>query len=164
MVAISFSKIKFVDSIKKLWKDQTIRPYNEKRFKQIQENKNLQLYYKQRNKNGFKIGDAELEEIFKLRLYKPGVTDVKTIQVFDGKWRDCTEEEVKWIEFRDGFANLDDMYEFFHNTYGDKVYTMEFMVIRWKLIVDVAQEIDKLPEGIKSIEAEILKADRDALN
>lgn len=163
MVAISFSKEKFVDLIRKLWKDQTIRPYNERRFKQIRENKKLQLYYKQRTKDGFKIGDAELVELSKLRLYKPGVTDVRTIQVFEGKWRDCTEEEAGWICTRDGFANLDDMYEFFHNTYGDQVYTMEFMVIRWKLIVDMAQEIDKLTEGIKALEEEILDADKDAL-
>ena len=53
---------------------------------------------------------------------------------FVGKWRKATDEEWWDIIKRDGFSNAIDFYRFFYEKYGKKVYGMEFMVIRWRLI------------------------------
>ena len=140
MVAISFSEKRFVDLIRQGKKDQTIRPYNEQRFDQIKRIKKLQLYYKQRTKECFKIADAELTEIFKIRLYEQSFLvmygmPLRRLMIFNNGWfnRASIKDELEIIE-RDGFNNIDEFYNFFYEKYGDKLYEMEFMVIRWRLI------------------------------
>jgi len=116
MVAISFSEKKFVNLIRQGIKDQTIRPYNPKRFELIKRKKKLQLYYKQRTKECRKIADAELVEIFKIRLYADyrkedvwlgGKRIIGYILIWDGgEWRKATDGEWWEIIKRDGFSNV----------------------------------------------------------
>lgn len=136
MVAISFSEERFIYLILRREKDQTIRPFSDKRYRQIKKAKRLQLYYKQRTKDCRKIADAELVEIFKIKM---NFCPVKTlsIKILDGDFeREVTEGERQCIITRDGFSNDEEFYSFFHEKYGDKIYEMEFMVIRWKLCED----------------------------
>lgn len=144
MVAISFSaNKKFPEMILSGRKDQTIRPYNPKRFEQIKRIGKLQLYWKQRTKECYKIADAEVTEIFRIRLYSDnrkedewlgGRRIVGYIIIEDkDKWRKATDDEWWGIIKRDGFSNALDFYNFFLDKYGNEVYDMEFMVIRWKL-------------------------------
>lgn len=136
MVSISFSyREDFPELIRQGIKDQTIRPFNEKRFEQIKRVKKLQLYWKQRTKECFKIADAELTEIFKIKLHRD---TIGYIFIWDGdekekKWRKATNEEFEEIIRRDGFDNLSDFYDAFHTMYGKRVYDMEFMVIRFRV-------------------------------
>ena len=144
MVAISFSVDGFVEKIKSGAKDQTIRPFNQRRYEQIKRIKKLQLYWKQRTKECFKIADAEVTEIFKIRLYSDnrkqdewlgGKRIIGYILIEDkGKWRKATNEEWWDIIKRDGISNAQDLYKAFYKTYGDAIYDMEFMVIRWNLL------------------------------
>ena len=131
MVAISFSKRKnFPDLIKQGIKDQTIRPFNQRRYEQIKRIKKLQLYWKQRTKECFKIADAELTEIFKIRFKN-------LIQIWDDEKQDWTQamtEQIEEIVKRDGFEDGWQLYNVLYNTYGEKMHEMEFMVIRWKLL------------------------------
>jgi len=135
MVAISFSlKEDFPEMIRQGIKDQTIRPLNEKRFEQIKRIRKLQLYWKQRTKECYKIADAELTEIFKMMFKKVGIT------TFFGKFNEKTQEyelmgfEESWnLAIRDGFNSIHEMIDAFYETYGEKMYEMEFMVIRFKV-------------------------------
>jgi len=115
MVAISFSEERFVKLIQQGKKDQTIRPYNPKRFEQIKRMKKLQLYYKQRTKECRKIADAELTEIFRI------------------KFSQLNPVEEIWLALRDGFDGIVDFYNWFEKRYGKKLYDMEFMVIKFRI-------------------------------
>jgi len=130
MVAISFSmKEDFPEMIRKRIKDQTIRPFNQRRFEQIKRIRKLQLYWKQRTKECYKIADAKLTEIFKIKFKD-------LIQIWDEeeqKWRRATYEEVNEIIKRDGFESGWELYNALYAVYGAKMHEMEFMVIRWKL-------------------------------
>jgi hypothetical protein len=130
IVAISFSARKdFPNLIKQGIKNQTIRPFNAKRYAQIKRIKKLQLYWKQRTKECSKIADAELTEIFKIRFKN-------LIQIWNEnrqEWIDADIEQIKEIIKRDGFEDGWQLYNAFYNMYGDKLHGMEFMVIRWRL-------------------------------
>ena len=129
MVAISFSKKRFVELIQQGIKDQTIRPYNPKRFEIIKRKKRLQLYYKQRTKECFKIADAELTEIFKIRFKN-------LIEIWNEEKQEWTQAKTKDIEEiikRDGFESGWELYSTLYSMYGEKMHDMEFMVIRFKL-------------------------------
>lgn len=152
LVAISFSmRDDFPEMIRKGIKDQTIRPFNEKRFEQIKRIRKLQLYWKQRTKECYKIADAELTEIFKIRLYAKG-TRIGYIQIWDEnlkRWRKAGDEEWWDAIKRDGFSNAIQFYDAFHKTYGDAVYDMEFMVIRFKVVeTKHKQDITKIKREV----------------
>ena len=57
--------------------------------------------------------------------------------VMDGEafmgWYLADLAEVTQIAERDGFEDIVDFFNWFRNMYGDKLYEMEFMVIRWRL-------------------------------
>ena len=129
MVAISFSEKRFVELIQQGIKDQTIRPYNPKRFGLIKRKKKLQLYYKQRTKECFKIADAELIEIFKIRFKN-------LIEIWNEEKQEWTQAKTKDIEEiikRDGFESGWELYSTLYSMYGEKMHDMEFIVIRFKL-------------------------------
>jgi len=133
MVAISFSEIRFVDLIRAGIKDQTIRPYNWYRYGQIVRIWKLQLYYKMRTKECFKIADAIPIELLRIRLYAPDAK-IGHIQILDDTgWRLATKEEMLEFVRRDGFDTVHEFYKWFYGRYGERVYDMEFMAIRWKL-------------------------------
>ena len=130
MVAISFSVDGFVEKIRSGAKDQTIRPFNQRRYEQIKRIKKLQLYWKQRAKECFKIADAEVTEIFKIRFKN-------LIQIWDEnkqEWVQATTEQIEEIVRRDGFESGWELYNVLYNTYGENIHEMDFMVIRWKLL------------------------------
>ncbi len=141
MVAISFSVFK--DKIITGEKTQTIRPYSEKRYKSIVKNKKLQLYWKLRTKHAEKLADAVLEDIQIIRLYAPlqlsffdsEQTTIGWIHRWDGhKWVKVVAEEMRDIAKRDGFDSISDMYHFFQKKYGKKIFGMNFMLIRWRVV------------------------------
>ena len=136
MVAISFSVEGFVEKIRSGAKSQTIRPFNQKRYEQIERIKKLQLYWKQRTKECFKIADAELTEIFKIKFvsYFDYWGDmVIVVHKWDDGWREISAKELIELSFRDGFVTVWDFLHWFENQYREKLLKMEFMVIRWKL-------------------------------
>ena len=132
MVAISFGyRQDFPELILAGKKNQTIRPYNEKRFEQIKRIKKLQLYWKQRTKKGYKIGDAELEDIFIIML-----SPDKHITMWDertNRWWGLHGIDEWEIIKRDGFRGKEEFFGAFHKMYGDKMYSMKFMIIRFRL-------------------------------
>jgi|Deesub1362A_J573_1020465.scaffolds.fasta_scaffold00348_26 hypothetical protein len=123
MVAISFSMFK--DKLLSGEKDQTIRPYSEKRYNQIKNAKRLQIYWKQRTKQCEKLFDAELVEIFKLASFKKLYNDY--LEPFQHLRQNLDE-----LAQRDGFECFHEMLYWFRKKYGSKYRDMEFMVIRFK--------------------------------
>ena len=131
MVAISFSKKpEFPQMIIDGTKDQTIRPYNPKRFEQIKRIRKLQLYWKQRTKQCFKIADAWATELFKLKFDEVGFVYVSK---GGGEYVLAEPMEYNEIVTRDGFKGDPIHLQFvLEDTYGD-LSKMEFMVIRFKV-------------------------------
>ena len=130
MVAISFSVEGFVEKIRSGEKDQTIRPFNARRYEQIKRSKKLQLYWKQRTKECLKIADAELVEIFKIRFKN-------LLEIWNEKkqeWIQAKTRDIEEIIKRDGFESGWELYSTLYSMYGEKMHDMEFMVIRWKLV------------------------------
>ena len=155
MVAISFSKKpEFPQMIIGGIKDQTIRPFNAKRYEQIKRIKKLQLYWKQRTKECFKIADAENTEIFKILLHPIFDRNNQLIdclilryhssEYFSSFYYPVSQEERDEIIRRDGLT-LEEFYPVFQETYGDKIKNMELMVIRFKVtdIPDYSYECAK---------------------
>jgi len=141
MVAISFSKkLEFPEMIRKGTKDQTIRPFNAKRFEQMQRIGKLQLYWKQRTKECYKIADAELTEIFRIMIVPTPHKNhthcviLKCTSSFNPISSSCpvSEKEYNEILTRDGLT-VKEFYTLFRETYGDTSH-MKFMVIRFKVI------------------------------
>lgn len=88
------------------------------------------MYWKQRTKECFKIADAVMTEIFKIRFKN------LILHIWDEnrhRWVKAKPEEVIEIIKRDGFDNSVDFFYAFYSMYGDKMHDMEFMVIRWKI-------------------------------
>jgi len=134
MVAISFSKNpEFPEMIRKGIKDQTIRPLNEKRYEQIKRIRKLQLYWKQRTKECFKIADAELTEIFKIKFVKKHLIFKKSeTEYFNRLFYPLEPMDIHEIVTRDGFDEFQELWEALENTYGN-IEDMIFMVIRFKV-------------------------------
>ena len=139
MVAIGFTVFK--DKILSGEKRQTIRVYKDKRYRLIKRKKTLHLYWKLRSKECELLKVAELDDIFVIRLYAPVYSDffyskgttIGWIHRWDGeRWVKLTPEEIREIVKLDGFSGFQDFYYFFKKTYGDNVYDMVFMVIRWR--------------------------------
>jgi len=157
MVAISFSKKpEFPEMIRKGIKDQTIRPPNDIRYEQIQRIRKLQLYWKQRTKECFKIADAELTEIFKILLQPIYDRNRQMIDYIIMRYHPSeylaslyypvSQIERKEIMKRDGLTE-EEFFRFFHETYG-KMENMEFMVIRFK-VTNMPDQKDMVKEVVK---------------
>ena len=140
MVAISFSKKpEFPQMIIDGTKDQTIRPYKSKRFEQIKRIKKLQLYWKQRTKEGFLIANAELTDIFRIVIRPHPLGTNLDFMIFKRSNSDyftplyypMTPKEQEELVRRDGLTQ-EEFYGLFQDTYGD-ISSMEFMVIRFKV-------------------------------
>jgi len=111
MVAINFTLPGAPEMIRSGRKITTFRPYKDgTKFEQITKANNLELYWKQRTKECYKIADAELVKIKKLPhlfvIINYGV-DMKTA-------------------FNDGFNSKAEMWGFF-----DKHYTYEQLTDPW---------------------------------
>jgi len=154
MVAISFSKKpEFPQMIIDGIKDQTIRPFNAKRYDQIKRIRKLQLYWKQRTKECFKIADAELTEIFKILLLPIRdnngqvmgyvISKYHPSEYFTSYYLPVSQKERDEIIRRDGLTE-EEFHPLFEETYGN-IENMEFMVIRFKVtdIPDYSYEYAK---------------------
>ena len=138
MVAIGFKVYK--DKILSGDKRQTIRPYSEKRYKSLLKNRKLQLYWKLRTKDCEFLKEVELKDLFIIKLYSPtNIFDFHSSgypvgHVFrwgDVRWYIMSPDNIIDLAKRDGFDSVPEMYKWFRNQYGKKVYDMNFMVIRW---------------------------------
>jgi len=133
MVAISFSlKEEFPEMIRQGTKDQTIRPFNKRRFEQIKRIRKLQLYWKQRTKECYKIADAWATEIFKIRfeqLFWDGKYHICMYNEEKGEYYPVSYDQQREITKRDGLTEIE-FFNLFHKKYGD-IEEMEFMVIRF---------------------------------
>lgn len=133
MVAISFSESPSTPQmILDGTKDQTIRPYNAERYDQIKHAKELQLYWKQRAKEGYKIADAELVDIFRIKFDRENMVSMLRDDQIDDYYIPLTPMEIQEIVSRNGFINFWDLWDALEEIYGD-IESMEFMVIRWAL-------------------------------
>ena len=142
MVAISFNYRAFSDMILRGDKDQTIRPYNPERYEQIKRIGKLQLYWKQRTKECFKIADAEVTDIFRIKFYidDSGTAEILALKdnQIDDNYYPLSPIEIQEIVSRDGFINFWDLWDALVETYG-AIENREFMVIRFKTIMEVIQ-------------------------
>ena len=133
MVAVGFTVFK--DKILSGEKRQTIRPYSQSRWNTLLRNRKLQLYWKLRTKEVEFLKEVELKELFKIafRTYFDdlGHECVTIMKEENGKWRELSTEEQLDLAIRDGFDGLWDFMEWFHKKYGENMYRMEFMVLRW---------------------------------
>ena len=138
MVAISFSVFK--DKILTGKKTQTIRPYSERRYNQIKKKGILQLYWKQRTKESELLKEVKLESIDIIRLYAPIHSTyfdskgykVGYIHIWNGdRWEKTDDRDMILTVKRDGFETVEEMYRWFYDRYGEKVYNIVFMRIRW---------------------------------
>ena len=139
MVAISLSIFK--DKLLSGEKDQTIRPFSEYRWKQLLKAKEgklrLQIYWKQRTKECEKLFDAEIMDLFVMDLFPD--TFVASDPNSDD-WRMLTIEEDDELAIRDGFCCHDELLDWLFDKYGDAVFTMRFIVIRFKRVDEYAKK------------------------
>lgn len=116
IISFSVFKEKILDGTKK----QTIRRYTKKRYEQFcnayNKKKKFQLYWGNPRNGGELLKEVEPDFI-------PYVIS------FDKNNRNFDEEKVAKA---DGFKNYDEMRNWFWEKYGMKMYTEQFMVIRWK--------------------------------
>ena len=129
MVAISFSMFK--DKIRLGEKRQTIRPYSPNRYEQMVRIGRVQLYWKQRAKECEKLGEGRITRVFRIRFLKnKGVGEYTTNGWLIIRYSREREED---LARRDGFGSFDEMWEWFHDHYGERMFRIPFMVIRWEL-------------------------------
>ena len=138
MVAISFSVFK--DKLLSGKKRQTIRKHNKERVEQMKEH-GIQIYWKQRSQDGYKLFDATLVENFEIKFsrWKRGYTERKTDKMMYFRMGDDSEfvTAPKWfadgVARKDGFEDFDDMFDSFCDQYGEEeVLNTTFDVIRFK--------------------------------
>jgi len=134
MVAISFSDSKLLEKLLSGEKDQTIRPFSERRYRQITKIRKLQIYWKQRTKESRKLFDAELTEIFLIYLINPETKEEWPHKIENQKLTPLTQEEAEELVRRDGFKNIRELYAWFKQRYKKQKEKLEgkFMVIRFR--------------------------------
>lgn len=124
----------FNQAIKEGWKKQTIRRWNEKR--RFYPGQELQFYNHVRQKNMKKFGTAIVVERIKFvwALDKEG-----HIQgyVFDGESKGYEKSILPFRGFKgfaqvDGFADWNEMKEWFEDRYSQEELEKPFVIIRWR--------------------------------
>ena len=115
----------FIDKILSGEKRQTIRRASPK-WKNVKVGDKLTLYTGLRTKQCRKLGEAVVESIGKVKLYKAGLIGTITR---DGEYW-LTEDEVEQLARRDGFDDVYDFWNFFDAHYDTR--PIEMKVIRWK--------------------------------
>jgi len=138
MVVISFCVFK--EKILNGEKTQTIRPYSQHRWNQLQSTGKLHLWWKVRSKEREFLKEVTLKQIFPLRLYAPkdvwnfyseGTEIGQMFKWLRGVWEMVDEKEEWEIVQRDGFESINQFYQWFKEMYGKSINNMIFMVIRW---------------------------------
>jgi hypothetical protein len=111
ILTFSIFKEKILDGTK----TQTIRPYSEFQWKRFCNAKKYQLYWHNPRNGGTLIKEVESDCIpvrFSFKSLDPD-TFIK-------------------IAMNDGFETAGEMHSWFYHKYGEKMFTMEFMLLRWK--------------------------------
>lgn len=126
MVAVSFSVFK--DKLLSSEKDQTIRPFSEYRYRQLSKpNCKLQIYWKQRTKECEKLFEAVVTELFVIQL------DPDERVIYHHEEKPMTEEELEEVVRRDGFASVEEFFEFFVSRYGkEHLRENPFILLRFE--------------------------------
>lgn len=129
MVIITFKvfKDKLIDGTKK----QTIRPYSKERYEQLKHALKYQLYWGNPRNGGTLIKEV---------TPKPSITcltfdkEKGLINIGYDPRHDhflYYPEEQDLIAINDGFKDFNEMEDWFQKNYGEKIYEMRFMLIRW---------------------------------
>ena len=139
IISFSVFKEKILDGSKK----QTIRLYNEFRYKQFKNAKKYQLYWGNPRNGGTLLKEVEpLTEPLLFNFKVPGLEENKKNQKVQ-IWFDSTDTALKYIEQTqgcgidnwakaDGFENHIEMHNWFYAKYGEKMFEKKFMLLRWK--------------------------------
>lgn len=88
----------------------------------------LQIYINQRSPDRELLFIAKVMELLGLKFPEYNAMPVVT-SYREGGWSECAGREI-WEN--DGFGSLQEMYNWFLREYGDKLYDMDFVVIRFK--------------------------------
>ena len=121
MVAISFSDTSFIRDIIAGTKKQTVRRFSPPWIETLKRNPKLQLYYKQRSRNGFKFADAVLEEVFPIALLPDAILR-----------QDGQDLDSDAFAKADGFKNYSGMLAWFAGNYSSQAIEETWMVIRFR--------------------------------
>lgn len=128
----------FLDKIKSGEKCQTIRPYNEKRYRMLCNAKKYQLYW-HNPRNGGKLIKATEPDGAPIRIFfmEPNYgNDYVTVHgstLTDKGRLDALYPCDRDLAVADGFGSFAEMCEWFSNEYGKEMLRPnEFMIIRWK--------------------------------
>ena len=128
----------FLDKIKSGEKCQTIRPYNEKRYRMLCNAKKYQLYW-HNPRNGGKLIRATEPDGAPIRIFfmEPNYgNDYVTVHgstLTDRDRLDALYPCDRDLAVADGFGSFAEMCEWFSNEYGEEMMRPnEFMIIRWK--------------------------------
>ena len=124
----------FAGKIKSGEKRQTIRRASPK-WKNVKAGDKLTLYTGLRTKQCRKLGEAFVEDIGEVKLYKAGL--IGAINREGEYW--LTEDEVEQLSRRDGFDDVYDFWKFFDAHYPERPIKMN--VIRWKDFKEAKNEI-----------------------
>ena len=125
IISFSVFKEKILDGTK----TQTIRRYSEFQYKRFCKAKKYQLYWGNPRNGGTLLKEVDPDDIFpdiitfrqdKYSLYH-AMTGLP-----------LSYEYTREIIIRDGFIYFADMWDWFYEHYGDKMFDKWFMVLRWK--------------------------------
>jgi hypothetical protein len=134
MVAISFSVPELLPKLIDGSKRQTIRKHNPKRIEQMKR-LGLQIYWKLRYKDGYKLHDGIYTEGFQLLFQSTegGISD-KYKYLYrintDAVWELLTPHDAEDIARRDGFDSWLILVGWLEGAYGD-LHNQIFDGIRW---------------------------------
>jgi hypothetical protein len=129
---LSFSV--FREKIESGEKCQTIRPYNEKRYKMFRNAKKYQLYWHNPRNGGTLIKEVEPKgNPILLQFYKT-YSEIRIVlrahsdsnQSICGIYKDTNE-----LAIQDGFKDKNEMKAWFFKTYGEELFKQKFMILRW---------------------------------
>ena len=123
---LSFSVFK--EKIESGEKRQTIRPYNEKRYKMFCNAKKYQLYWHNPRNGGKLIKEVEPKRFIPVFQFDP-IFKINPLNNEPGHLNYCPIPEV--LAQDDGFENFQEMLSWFLMKYGNELYLMKFMVLRW---------------------------------
>lgn len=133
MVAISFKR-EWEELLQSGMKTQTIRPLPKPQrldsyFKALRGEQMLQIWIDQRTSNRKFLFEARCKDIIGVR-FAPDDTTPYCIDMFHDGWHRCG----LGIFIEDGFNSLQEMIDWFRKEYGDKMYDMGFVAIRFQRV------------------------------
>ena len=122
MPALSFSELRFAGMVAAGTKCQTIRPFKTGRAKQFKDNPKIQLWYRQRRPERFRIGTAMMKRLEIIRIHQTSLELVKT-------GFHIPHYRLDSFAQADGFSGWEEFYRWFDTRY--ELDGMVFLLIRW---------------------------------